>query len=567
MMLQLHTLGHLGLAKADGAVAPIETQRKALVLLAILAASGSRGMSRDKLMSLLWPESDSGHASGALRQLLHTLRKQLGAPDLVHGAIELRLNPDCIKSDIGQFRELIARGDIGEAVDLYNGPFLDGISLPGVLELERWIDEERAGAEREYAAALERLAEDAEQRGDIAESASLLRTLQALDPCDGRTALRLITILEKGGDKASALQHALAHEQAIKEQLGISPNSTIVAAVRRLKESMDDEDLNGNRPQTSAIATMPTRDAEAYELYLKGRYYWSQRTRSKLEQALGYFHRAVERDPEFALAYVAMADAYVNMSNFGHMSAGVALARASTAAERAVTLAPSMSEGHASRGFVLASTGRLEDAEKSLQRAIDINPVYPSAHHYYTLLLAMLGRIADSEQENKIALKLNPLSLGANAQRGILRLMRRDYSGARNDLLHALALSPGFPLALAYIGDLDASEARYDEALRSLERARKNGPRFPGVTPALAYTYSRMGNTADAADVMAELETQATDDRSSINLGMAKAMTGDLDGSFSILGRVRWDVPTMIALRASPLLEPLRRDNRYATLG
>lgn len=568
-MLQLRTLGGLGLQTSEGAPVPLDGHRKTLVLLAILATASARGMSREKIICLLWPESDANRAGGALRQMLHNVRKQLQCSDVILGTTDLRLNNDRIRSDLEQFRMLISRGEVKEAVGKYGGLLLDGIFLPGVVDFERWLDAERREAEAQYRAAIVRLAKDAKDDGDLAGSIAWLRKLQALDECDGQTALKLITMLESAGDTVGALQHALAHEFAVKQQLGVPPSAAVAAAAKRLSADCDNENftVGPRKPPRSSAPTSTTCDAESYELYLKGRYLWTQRTRAKLEQALGYFQRAVERDPEFTLAYVAMADAYVNMSNFGHMTNAIALAHAGAAADRAIVLDPNLAEPHASKGFVLASTGKMEQAEKSFRKAIAINPLYPSAHHFYTLLLTMTGRVKAAERENAITLKLNPLSLGANAHRGVLALMRHDHARARSYFDHALSLAPGFPLALTYVGDLDASEGRYEHAVSVLQRALQTGPRFPGVVPALTYAYSRTGRDAEAAGLMAEMANDATDDRSRINLGLGHAMNGDLDSSFSTLKGLRWDIPTRMALRASPLLEPLRKDTRYTQLG
>jgi tetratricopeptide (TPR) repeat protein len=500
--------------------------------------------------------------------MLHSLRKQLQCPDVILGTTELRLNDERIQSDIGFFRDLISRGELAEAVGNVGGLFLDGVFLPGVDDFERWLDAERKETQRQHVAALRQLAKEAEARADSTALIGWLRKVQTLDACNGQAALDLINALEMAGDTAGALQQAVAHQLALKDELGAPPNAAVAAAAKRLSERCDIEDAPRDRAgPTSAAVSAPTRDAEAYELYLKGRYLWTQRTRTKLEQALGYFQRAVERDPDFSLAYVAMADAYVNMSNFGHMPTAIALAHAGAAADRAIMLDPSLSEPHASKGFVLTSTGKLQEAEASFRRSIEINPSYPSAHHFYTLLLTITGRLDAAEAENAIALKLNPLSLGANAHRGVLSLMRNDTTGARAHFQYALSLSPGFPLALAYTGDLDASEERYDDALRSLERAQQTGPRFPGVVPALSYAYSHSGRSAEAAGLMSQMKRDATDDRSRINLGLAYAMNGDLNSSFSILKGLNWDVPTRMALRASPLVQGLRQDPRYLALG
>lgn len=563
-MLQLRTLGGLGLRKRDSDPAPIDAHRKTLVLLAILAASGESGMSREKLMCVLWPESDAGHASGALRQMLHNLKKRLQITDVVLGAHDLRLNSSCIQSDIGQFKELLSSDQLTEAVEQYGGTFLDGIFLAGVTEFERWLDVQRNDITHRYAAALETLAKQADAAGDLPACVNWLRRLQALDECNGQVALRLITKLEQTGDLAGALQHVLTHEAAVRDELGTSPNQAVTAAATRLRKQR--ETMNLSRGADSSTTT-PTHDAEAYDLYLKARYLWTKRTGPSLEQAVAYLHRAVERDPEFALAYVAMSDAYVNLSNFGHTPSAVALAHAAAAADRAITLDPSHPEPYASKGFVLTSIGKMDEAEQSFQKSIELNPSYPSARHYYTLFLTIMHRLEDADRENAIALRLNPLSLGANAHRGVLRLMRDDFSGARDALRHSLSLSPTFPLALAYLGDLDASQGRYVDSVKSLETARKSGPRFPGVVPALVYTYSRTGRTAKAHKLMSDLREETVDDRATINLALAHAMNGDMESSFSLIHQVRWDVPTRMALRASRLLEPLRSDPRYALLG
>jgi DNA-binding SARP family transcriptional activator/Tfp pilus assembly protein PilF len=569
-MLELRTLGGLRVETGDGRAVPSQSHRKALALLAVLGASAPHGMSRDKLMGLLWPESDSEHASGALRQTLYSLKKHLRAQDLVIDATVLRLNPDRIQTDVARFRTLISLRNPADAVEEYGGPFLDGIFIPHVPEFERWVNAKRNELERLYVAALETLAREAEGTDDLPRLFSWLRKLQALDPCDAITTLRLMKTMEKAGDRSGALRHAQAYTSAIALERQTAPDVEVTAAVTRLRQMTETERVArkvASAAITPEVSTAPTGDAEAYELYLKGRFYWAQRTHSRLEQALGYFQRAVERDPEFALAFVAMADTYVNMSNFGYMPGSVALAHAEASAERAVMLNPHLAEAHASMGFVLASTGRLRDAEKSLRKSIDINPSYPPAHHFYTLLLTMTGRIGAADKENLIALQLSPLSLGATAHRGVLRLLKSDYVAAHEHFQKALSLSPGFVLALAYVGDIYAAQQRYDEALETLEHARRTGPRFPGVTPALSYAYARSGRTRKAKSLMSEMRAGATDDRSRINLGLAHGMNGDLDSAFSAFSGVRWDVPTRIALRASPLLAPLRRDPRYELVG
>ena len=128
-MLYLLTLGQLSLHRDGDPVPGFDSQRQGLALLAILGAEGA--VSRDRLLALLWPERDTGHARGSLKQALHHLRRLLGTPDLLHGQAILSLNPAEIETDVGRFVSALERHDHGAAIALYAGPFLDGVHLGG----------------------------------------------------------------------------------------------------------------------------------------------------------------------------------------------------------------------------------------------------------------------------------------------------------------------------------------------------------------------------------------------------------------------------------------------------
>ena len=314
------------------------------------------------------------------------------------------------------------------------------------------------------------------------------------------------------------------------------------------------------------LAHRPTQDPEAYELYLRGRYLWTTRTHQGMEQALGYFQRAVERDPKYALAYVGLADAHVNLANYDFIPGGEALPRARAAAAQAVALDPTLAEAHASQGFVLASLREFAAAETALRRAIDLQPNYAWAHHFYSLLLAMLGRMDESGAENRRTLELDPLAPSPNAHRGVLLCAKGDYIGARRQLERTLSMTPTFPLALYYLGIVHATERRYEEAIPTLEGARERAPGFPGVAAALAYSYRGAGRHAAAEAVLSELRAQPERARARANVALSYAVLGEPDAAFPLLTQVEWDVPSLIELRADPLLAELRADPRYRRL-
>src|SRR5574338_1058739 len=139
-MLRLTTLGGVLLADDHGPLGGSLVQRRRLALLARLAAAGQRGVSRDSLAALLWPESDEERARHTLRQWLSLLRRDLGVENLLLGTAELRLNPQIITSDVGEMREALGRGDLERVATLYAGPFLDGFHVSDAPEFERWAD-------------------------------------------------------------------------------------------------------------------------------------------------------------------------------------------------------------------------------------------------------------------------------------------------------------------------------------------------------------------------------------------------------------------------------------------
>jgi len=225
---RLRVLGGLSLEQGDRPVEEFVTQRRALALLAVLACAGSRGLSRDRLMLLLWPESDTERARGSLKQLLHAMRKQLGDSPAVTGTVELRLNADAVESDVAEFRAALASGDDSAAVSAYGGPLLDGVHIDGADELERWAAAERGELERTYAEALERLALQAEDDGRHDQSIAYWRRLLQLDPLNGRVVAGVMRALDAAGDRAGALQQARAHEGLLQRELGAPPDPDVV---------------------------------------------------------------------------------------------------------------------------------------------------------------------------------------------------------------------------------------------------------------------------------------------------------------------------------------------------
>jgi len=214
-------------------------QRRRLALLSVLAAAPEAGVSREKLIGYFWPDTDSNQARRFLADSVYTLRKALGKEAIVAHGDTLRLDPARIRSDVGEFRDAVARGDRRAVVALYQGPFLDGFFVPDAPELERWADVERAHFARDVALALEALAEEREREADLRGAVDWWRQLAAHDPCNSHVALRLMRALEAAGDRGGALQHARVHEALLWDTLQVASSAEVGALVAYLRSPGD----------------------------------------------------------------------------------------------------------------------------------------------------------------------------------------------------------------------------------------------------------------------------------------------------------------------------------------
>ena len=234
-MLKLRTFGGLALFSENRALTGAAAQRRPLAILAILAVAGERGVSRERLQALLWPESDETRARRVLAQTVYALRRDLGDPGSIVGITDLRLNLDLIAADVSDFECAIGSGQVERAVSLYQGPFLDGVHLADAPEFEQWAGVERARLDVAARGALERLAREAAERGDSEVAAGWWRRLAVLDPLSGRVTLGLMQSLASSGDIAAALQHAKIHTALLREELGAPPDPAVTALCERLR--------------------------------------------------------------------------------------------------------------------------------------------------------------------------------------------------------------------------------------------------------------------------------------------------------------------------------------------
>lgn len=273
----LRTFGGLAIVAGSGhSPGASAIQRRRLALLAVLAASGPTGMSREKLMSLFWPESDESSARRALNQALYALRSGFAADDLFTGSTTLALNCQRLESDVAQFLDALARGEHARAAELYRGPFLDGVHLSAAPGFERWVDSEREALQRRYLDALSHLASAAQASGATADAVQWARRRVEATPFDSAAVVALMRALAAMGDIPAALQQARVYATRVEMELGFPPDAQVRALAIELREgAAPPEPPRVGRPRTPPRAHAapvvvthlqpPPQDASALE--------------------------------------------------------------------------------------------------------------------------------------------------------------------------------------------------------------------------------------------------------------------------------------------------------------
>jgi DNA-binding SARP family transcriptional activator len=232
----LRVFGGFAIEAPPGTPAGHTLQRRAEALLALLAVAGDLGCTRDRLVALLWPESDKGRARHSLRDALHSIRHALGAEAVLGVGETLRLNRTVVATDVQRFTEELAASALEEAVDSYRGPLLDGFHVNDAPEFERWLDAERLRLFGICEEAVERLAVAAEARGSWRWAARWWGRAVELDPFNTRVVVRRMWALASGGDRANAVKEAEEHQRRLVEELDLEPDPAFLAEITRVRD-------------------------------------------------------------------------------------------------------------------------------------------------------------------------------------------------------------------------------------------------------------------------------------------------------------------------------------------
>jgi TolB-like protein/DNA-binding SARP family transcriptional activator len=697
-VFSLKLFGGAILEGPDGPVGGRLAQRRRMALLAILALGRGRPISRDKILGLLWPETDAERARHSLADSVYHVRKALGDHALVSAGDDLVLNAEVVATDVQAFEDSLGRGDPEDAVAHYRGPLLDGFHLDDAPEFERWCDRERDRLARAYTAALEQLADEAGRRGDVKAAAHWWHLLIAADPYNARFVLRLMATLEQGGDRAGAIQQGRSHAALMETDVGAPADQAVIEYVEQLTSKRAnhprraEEVIEQQRPSevgdvadpvtastrassrvprkmavaalgmvvvlaagagaalslradaratasTKTIAVLPCanlsqdkseeyfsdglteeliavlsqlralrvvartsvfeykdrpRDirevgkalnvgtvlecsvrrvddrvrvtaqlitaadgfhlwAESYEregtdilaiqndlalrivgalqttlsaserellarrpttnqaahaLYLRGQYFWNQRTTGSFERALQYFEEAIALDSQYARAYAGLARTYSLQGLAGVLPPAEAGERMRRAAEKAIALEPALAEAYAALGVYLnLYAWKSVESERAYRRAIELDPDYGDVRHYYANFLTAHGRHGEALRQREKGVEVEPLSAPLNAALGSeLMRQQRGKEGVRW-VRDALEFDRDHWHAHARLGNYFASIGQFDAAIRAHRQAAASG--WIDAEAGLARVLALDGKTAESKAILARLVSQA----------------------------------------------------------
>jgi serine/threonine-protein kinase len=327
------------------------------------------------------------------------------------------------------------------------------------------------------------------------------------------------------------------------------------------------------------LAKRYTHDAEAYQLYLKGRYFWNRRNEEGFRNGIDYFKRAEEKDPTFALAFSGLADSYALLCDIGVVRPLDEMPKAKAAAEKAVDADPTLAEAYTSRAFVrLAYDWDWLGAQNDFQQALKLNPKYPTAHQWYASYLMQMGKFSLAKAEIEQAHNLDPLSPIISANAGLYSYYEHNYDDAIAKYKVTLQSDPDFWVARHYLALAYVQKGMHQEAIAELRKLIKAPPSGPipdqiveaecEATSSLGFAYGMGGKPAEAQAILKQLDA-LTKRRyvSPLYFAIVYAGLKDNDKAIEYLNKAfEARHPGLVLIRIEPMFDGLRNDERFTAL-
>lgn len=370
-----------------------------------------------------------------------------------------------------------------------------------------------------------------------------------------RVTVQLISVRDRAPVWAEKFDEPYTNIFAVQDRI-----SEQVAQALRVSVSSAEKEL---------LTKHYTENSEAYQLYLKGRYFWNKRTGDGLKKGISYFNEAVEKDPSYALAYAGLADSYSLLSDYNELPPKQAYPQARKAVMRALELDEQLAEGHATLAFINTTYDwDWLGAEREYRRAIELNPNYETAHQWYAEYLSGMGRHEEALAEIRRAKEINPVSLIINAVEAWILYHARQYDAAIAQGQKVVEMDPNFAEVYEYLKRSYDQKGMFKEAISARQMRRRLGGFDAEMTPAL-----REAATATSARVywQKRLEQEMEESKRELNTAfdMAEiyAQLGEKDRAFTWLVKAYEErYFMMMYLKVAPNLDPLRSDPRFADL-
>ncbi|MGH9555962.1 MAG: TPR end-of-group domain-containing protein, partial [Terriglobales bacterium] len=312
-----------------------------------------------------------------------------------------------------------------------------------------------------------------------------------------------------------------------------------------------------------------TSDAEAYQLYLKGRFYFEQRTEESLKKAIGYFEQAIARDPNFALAHAGLSDCYGVIWNYAPVKSSEAAPKAKAAAQKALAIDETLAEAHTSLASALELEWDWIGAEREYKRALELDPNYALAHTWYWSFLASSGRAEEGSAQIQRAKELDPFNLIINSNLAQDLFYRRQYERAAEQARYTLSLDPNFASAHLDLGRFYFWMGKYRESLEESQKgaALENDQEELAIHRAMAEAYAASGLQGSLRKEL-ELRTALAKRRhvNATEFARIHALLSEKEEAFRWLNRALEDREYALygsGIKSSPAFDSLRSDPRY----
>ncbi|HTX39116.1 MAG TPA: winged helix-turn-helix domain-containing protein [Bryobacteraceae bacterium] len=334
------------------------------------------------------------------------------------------------------------------------------------------------------------------------------------------------------------------------------------------REIADEIRVTLTAPDRARLTRARTTDPDAYQAYSKGRFWWNKRTEEDLKKAIGFFQQAIDKDPNYALAYDGLADCWIPLGWYGFVAPSGAFPRARDAITKALSLDDSLAEAHTSLAFVTVYYDRdWAGADREFRRAIELNPNYANGHHWYAEFLSLVGRHAQAIAESQRARELDPLSSIIDAWVSSRYYFARHYEDAIKEGRNAVDLGPDFAPAHLVLGYAYEQKGMLREAITEFETASRlaAGSMY---SASLAHALAGAGRRSEALNLLDAL--RATARRrfvSSYDLAICEIGMGNKEQTLDLLSAaVQEHSPRVAFIGVDPRFDDLRADRRFAAL-